>query len=540
MTTPASALLRAIQYGQPSVVRRLLEAGVDANIRVGDACNLRLDIKDLEEELNSLRSIYLSDEETEFSLSFWEVLFGGDDPGVYLLEEEFYDDEARQHWYPIQHAAYLPDGTEEHRHVRDVIMNLLLDNGVNLLATYHGRSGDGDHILDYIGTRENACRTTLFQERTVLHSLLQDGSYVLPVLQHASFTNIDLESRDAQGRTVLHAVCRSRLGADAGIHYTARDEYLRRDSHAMLPLRCDVSTLPSLLMYFLFDRQTNLMATDHDGGNALHNLFRSFDVVLPGHMPAIMIDTSLLLARRPELVNEADRMGMYPMHYALKRFMYYDDNTADYWAEEVVEAYALSLWGLLWNLHLLDGDGNSALHYLAGWGRIWRSSIHKSYAYLLQTLLDAGLDLNLRNKLSHTPLEMFLGIHCQSRFSLVNDPDDESAGWKKLIDCGADWMVADDGGNTLIHLLAEKVKNKNAASFIRRLIVCGVERDAINHKGCTALELARSAENTDVISVLEADACKVQKSQETHLREDPATSDGYDALSIMQELSQYY
>lgn len=500
--------------GQPKIVQQLLEAGVDANARLGDTCSLDLGVEDLQGELNELGIIYPNDEEASTDVRLYLCMIGESDPGVSFVEEDHYNDEVQQQWYPIQHAAYLPDGTEAHKKVRDLIMNLLLDHHANLLATYSAKSSDGDLVLEDLSPHDDMYRTAPLRERTVLHSMLQDGSYVSPILRHKSFKTIDIESRDEQGRTILHAVCRSRLGADAGVEYSARDDYIGHDSGQTLPLRPKTTRLhgqPSFLEYILLECHADIMATDRDGGNALHNLCRSFDTLDHGHIPAIMVSCELLLLQRPQLASQADDRGMYPIHYALMRYMYFENNSG-YWGEDAVQEFAQTVRDPRWQMHLIDGDDNCALHYLARRSFIWSPSIYMRYGDLLQDYLEADLDLNLRNKLGRSPLEMFLGVHCDVGFSLVADANDESAAWAKLTEHGADWGVIDDQGNTLIHLLAGEPKNKMAPGFVRRLLQCGVDHDAKNDEGVTAVVVAERSQNVDVLAILGSNEVKEARS----------------------------
>lgn len=135
---------------------------------------------------------------------------------------------------------------------------------------------------------------------SVLHSLLESGMCILPVLNLFG-DRLDMERRDSQGRTLFLSACRSALGLDAAIDGTYKGLTLNYDTwprfHENLypqpnnPWRelerhgtTTVCSGPSLLEYFV-SRGAKLLAVDNYGKNALHQLFECIDRVeqnIPG------------------------------------------------------------------------------------------------------------------------------------------------------------------------------------------------------------------------------------------------------------------
>ena len=77
---------------------------------------------------------------------------------------------------------------------------------------------DNFYDLDYIPTVPRK-----FGVYSIIHSLLEDGHFVRPVLDFlVEKNNLDLERRDPQGRTLFLAACRNPLGLDASIDGTFR------------------------------------------------------------------------------------------------------------------------------------------------------------------------------------------------------------------------------------------------------------------------------------------------------------------------------
>jgi ankyrin repeat protein len=67
-----------------------------------------------------------------------------------------------------------------------------------------------------------------------------------------------------------------------------------------------------------------------------------------------------------------------------------------------------------------------------------------------------------------------------------------------LIGAGADLKVRDQGGNTPLHLAAE-----GGYTNITRLLLNGSDKDAKNHAGKTALQIATERRNSDLVKVLQ-------------------------------------
>lgn len=134
MTTEiAEIFIRAVRAGHVSLVHEMLAAGVDANIRSNDESEAASDLHSIGRRLHQFvrdkiieltNGVHSTDDESRDEDK-------RRDPGVYTVEEDHYDEDLRRHWYPIQHAAYLPDGTDARDEVRSQMMKVVLDHEPN-------------------------------------------------------------------------------------------------------------------------------------------------------------------------------------------------------------------------------------------------------------------------------------------------------------------------------------------------------------------------------------------------------------------------
>lgn len=105
-------------------------------------------------------------------------------------------------------------------------------------------------------------------------------------------------------------------------------------------------------------------------------------------------------------VNKPDHHSVYPLHAALQRLRRYE--TTSRWTEDSpLEAIVHDLLDAGADPTVLDGGGNTALHCLAdnGLAEQWRSEAART---LCAHFCDRGVDVNGRNKLGRTALEILV------------------------------------------------------------------------------------------------------------------------------------
>jgi ankyrin repeat protein len=210
-----------------------------------------------------------------------------------------------------------------------------------------------------------------FGVRSVLHALLEDGGFVKPILE----SGIDLEHRDPQGRTLFLSACRSILGADAAIDGKIDDIHWDTENGGFLfnpfpqtdlpmaPLSQKTQDQITLFQFFL-RKGANAIAIDNYGKHALLHLLEAFNHHNPSRPPVIRKSVQFLAKNFPQLVNQPDNAGNYPIHAALRRLQRFNGRNRYTDAAEV-EPIVHDLLDAGGNPRVLDERGNSVLDYLS-------------------------------------------------------------------------------------------------------------------------------------------------------------------------------
>lgn len=351
--------------------------------------------------------------------------------------------------------------------------------------------------------------------RSILHSMLEDGVFVQPIL-HFLGENLDLERRDPQGRTLFLAACRSELGLDAAIdgmkHDINRVYRPRGIYHNPFPQpdnpwkelerQGDTTTTPSatptLLQYFV-SRGAELAAIDNYGRNALHHLLDGidrFDVIMP---PTITNSLRYLTTHCPNLLNQPDHAGFYPLHLALRRM-------GGYWDTNYVPKSVSSFETVIDDLLaagaeplVRDGRGHTALHYLADdlLGEI--GSRGDKQRRLFQTFLDRGVDPNARNVDGISALEIFLAKpEDDDRREGEDDPCRYEAIAREVIDmferAGGRLKETNLEGQTLLHAVARQASMR-ALEWFKPLMDKGLDIMCRDTQGRTPVDIVRDNKN---------------------------------------------
>ena len=131
--------------------------------------------------------------------------------------------------------------------------------------------------------------------------------------------------------------------------------------------------------------------------------------------------------------------------------------------------------------NVINANGNTCLHF---------ASCHGSSKEVLQTIIDHGVNVNATNKKGHTALMM------ASEFGHLD-------GIHVLLKAGAQPNITDVYGNTCLHF---PVIQGRRIEVLEAIIDHGVDVNASNKKGQTALMIATEKGNIDAIKVLKSGA----------------------------------
>lgn len=155
------------------------------------------------------------------------------------------------------------------------------------------------------------------------------------------------------------------------------------------------------------------------------------------------------------------------------------------------------LLGLGCNIHERDSDGQTVLHrmvYRGWWFNTMLERLQKSVALVAQIAPDL---LNARNNAGNTPLHYSTLLATYSRRKDVSDKEkDGDMPWKiadltrLLLRCGASPVGVNRDGNTVLHLLAHNLDDKDIRALFSELVRDhGLDVNARNVRGETPLTL---------------------------------------------------
>ncbi|KAJ5094572.1 hypothetical protein N7456_010433 [Penicillium angulare] len=332
------------------------------------------------------------------------------------------------------------------------MMRALLDNGADPYATF------------IVAVRaEGKTPVHNKKQRTVIHEILRKGKYYPgPFLELHS---LRLEYRDAKGRTLLLAA-------------SERPENYTPSSPSSFSTRD--------LMMELIDRGADVLAQDHDGRTILHNIVKN------KMNWGIRDMVQFLLNKEPSLVHIADTAGNTPLHHTLSKGLEYVDLFLENGANPLQP----------------DSDGNTALHAYAA-----NASDLIDFVARFEQFKNAGLDINIRNKMGETPLFAYVQ-HFGERFSQKQITSGVPK-LKFLEDSGAELYTCDNAGTSLLHLLASKSDRRSEFREVypvlfKYLMERGLDHMREDAQSRTSLDVAVACGNEPILKLFERKRLRVE------------------------------
>jgi ankyrin repeat protein len=286
---------------------------------------------------------------------------------------------------PLHYASRGRFNKVTERHKAVAIVELLLSHGADPLLSYGENS-------------------------TVIHDVLTQGGIVEPLL---ALPNLELETRDGRGRTLLLAAC----------EVAEEDSLLLPQKHDNFELHPSGTAQKIFTVDRLCEMGAEVSVVDEAGNNPLHFL------VTPGaYKPSARLRMSLLIGKCPALVHQQNQFGETPLHLAMKN---HEWDLMRILLDASADASAS------------DAEGNTVVHHIAGGlnadTRLWAQ---------FRQFLEQGLEINARNHDGETPVFKYIrSLRC--RESLRGPVFDG------LVASGTDVFVRNQEGESLLHIVAK-------------------------------------------------------------------------------------
>ncbi|KAH6951333.1 ankyrin repeat-containing domain protein [Fusarium avenaceum] len=216
----------------------------------------------------------------------------------------------------------------------------------------------------------------------------------------------------------------------------------------------------------LLERGADVRIRDGSGRNLLHFGPRLLDNKYGDRRSKKThdYDTRRILIKRwlglaPDLLNQVDKNGKTPLHYAM------GDGEGP--GEEVEIFLAAGA-----DVCAQDENGDTPLHSLCKgrWGLVTDENGNTAWGgppkRLLELLLSKGADINARNKAGETPVFSYFregsGSKAPGKFEIWADSDEQAAVdrepmlWALFDELGVDWTAVNGRGQSLLHIVATK------------------------------------------------------------------------------------
>ncbi|VUC29505.1 unnamed protein product [Clonostachys rosea] len=342
------------------------------------------------------------------------------------------------------------------------MIRILIDRGANPLSNFFFQEEMMDDLfrpkrerMHFKKGSPTLDKDITYSERTLLHDLLTVKNFQL---QPFLVPGIDVNHKDPQGQTILHAACAS------------------FDNVAMRPFDINESAAEGGPQETVFQRLTVLVS-----------LLDSYSYATPEGR-AIMEE---MVTLAPELVNEADIHGDTPLAYAVRQAVRTKTGT-----EAVRQLLSVGAAPLATNK-----ECESVLHILAE--ELGTAELRE----LFRELVGRGVDINGRNKSGQTPLFGF-ARRSPNRSSGMYQEDNceaplEQGAIELLKELGANFFAKDNEGRGLLHIAA----SGDVARF-QELVAVGLDPMIENNMQQTAIDIAAATCNDAILEIFEKKARK--------------------------------
>ncbi|KAE8454120.1 hypothetical protein EG329_005044 [Mollisiaceae sp. DMI_Dod_QoI] len=367
--------------------------------------------------------------------------------------------------YPIHYAASQKFNTAKTRESSIKIIKLLLDNGAN----------------PYL---------QLGDDSTIIHDIFQSGGMLQPFLE---LPNLDLELRDPNGRTLLLAACQSKAGSTTPtmLPPSTHTSYKSPEEHAKK--REEMTADDPSPSFAVYDRGGDLLAVDNEGNNALHLLIQT----TPHNNEQFKKTFRTFIDKAPSLISQKNAKGDGPFHVAIS-------NSKIWAAETLMEVGADPL--------SKDGQGNTALHYLAP--RLCLDIPENEWIPRFQKFLSLGLSINEKNNVGETPVFRYFESGQVRMAGSSNFPRKYIS---LLEEAGADLFARNEEGEGVLHVVAKKKQNEiithlaksNVVDTFRFLMEKGLDPMVEDNNQRTALDVAAAYGNDAVLALFKRDKAQV-------------------------------
>ncbi|EFQ99448.1 hypothetical protein MGYG_02459 [Nannizzia gypsea CBS 118893] len=404
-------------------------------------------------------------------------------------------------WYPLQAAAHSWEmGYKRDKQLK--VMRYLLEEGADPFALFRAPLARHkffrypcetfdeqlDSTYDVDGGELRNIPFTKFGTCSVLHSILETGGQALPFFDEK--VKLDIEHRDPQGRTLLHSACRSIVGADALLNNAWNYKPTQYSSYDVQPS----------LFHALRLRNADMLAVDSRGQHIVHHL-------LSGGASDDAIHYTL--THLPQLANQPDYHGIYPLHTALQISRCSLGRRFENYAKYIEQFFAAGA-----DPHARDGRGNTALHYIAASPIDGSDEEAKVGILLFKRFLELGVNVNARNNAGRSPVEIFLDDEDSGRSVVYKLPPTRSFhGTSKknpyaymnlqdlFAETNVDWAQRSANGQTLLHLVALQA-TPLAVDHAEYLLKKGVDASVKDEDGKMAADVAEQYGRDKMLNLL--------------------------------------
>ena len=427
------AIFTAIDAENPEAVQALLSGGIDANIRRGWPSAE-------------------SSEGRKRKSGFFDF--------IKLQRDAKFGDVLPLHYAGRSLYRYSTAG-EADNVIR--IMQVLLDHGADPMAKFL-REEDAKTISGTDTPTINVPEG--YEEHTVLHDLLWHKARVDNIL---GLPGLDVNHRDAKGRTLLHVASRGSPDRLIGSWGNEKERNEKEKGEGV--------TLFERLMSLGAD----LEARDNFGRNVLHYMISSG---WGGEAASFERSFAYTLGKAPRLKDQEDGNGRTPMYYAAVR--------ACQGRHDGIPQVLLSAGASPFST---DNNGDNMLHKLA------RGVDSEKPRALFVDLVRRGVDVNGRNAQGQTPVFAFRQNpqHLSNSSSAREKAKAEADSLRAMLEeLGVDLFARDNEGRGLLHFAAE-----GSVQWFKTLLDAGLDPMLEDSGQKTALDVAAAHSNHPILTLFE-------------------------------------